>query len=265
MGANPATEHARPPCGTTRGYRAHHRAGEPACDACKQANSRYANELKQKKWTGRARRVNATPVKAHLEQLTRSGFHARRIDRVAGLPPCSASRVLNGSMTMMDAGRARALLAVTAADLIDASRTNGEFVNPAGTRRRLEALATLGYPNHVLAAASGLSPSTLKRCRYREQGHVSGKVANRVAALYDTFCMTPYRPETPRARRDAGMTARNARRHGFAPPLAWEDGTIDDPAAKPVPRSYAWQKNWQDDTTPERRPGRPAPPARKAA
>lgn len=96
-----------------------------------------------------------------------------------------------------------------------------------GARRRLEALAAIGYPPTDLAAelnigvghfADALDPPPYK---YRE-----------VAALFDRLQLAP--GPSGRARADAVG-------RGWAAPLAWDEDTIDDPDAEPVgvpPRGY---------------------------
>lgn len=104
-------------------------------------------------------------------------------------------------------------------------RQPAAIVPAAGTVRRLQALVALGYSWSRLskhlgvtvtrAAQIGLLPIT---------GHVNRRTAARVKALYDELSTTP---GTDRY----ALTV--ARRHGFYPPLAWDDDTIDDPAAQP--------------------------------
>jgi hypothetical protein len=93
------------------------------------------------------------------------------------------------------------------------------LVDATGTRRRLQALAAIGWPPRALAERLGIQPDNILR-RHR----VRVGTARLVAAVYDQLSMTPG-PDT--------RSAAAARRRGWAPPLAWDDDSIDDPAARP--------------------------------
>lgn len=95
-----------------------------------------------------------------------------------------------------------------------------------GVRRRLEALMALGWSLPTLAAKLGYSYAALEKLRTRE-GKVLRTIAQPIFDLYDELCMTV--PEGPYALR----SRRQAARKGWAPPLAWDDDDIDDPAARP--------------------------------
>ena len=48
--------------------------------------------------------------------------------------------------------------------------------------------------------------------------------------------MTPWEPESEAAHRQANRVRNMALAAGCIPPLGWEEGEIDDPAARPAPR-----------------------------
>lgn len=103
-------------------------------------------------------------------------------------------------------------------------------IDPTGTRRRVQALETLGWSRPQIADVVGMSKSNFKTCLRSEK--VSARLARRVAAVYDR--LWKQRPE------DHGVqpyVAERVRRHaaqnGFTGPLAWDDDTIDDPKAEP--------------------------------
>lgn len=93
-----------------------------------------------------------------------------------------------------------------------------------GTARRLQALAALGWPPSVLARRIGVSRSTFEHI---VKGHIQRTSAGVVAAvsdLYEELSMTPGPSDHWR---------RIAADKGWAPPLAWDDDTIDNPDAAP--------------------------------
>lgn len=105
-------------------------------------------------------------------------------------------------------------------------RSLPRLVDATGTRRRIQALMVLGWSLAVLTARLGLAKSNHSALkRILEQQRVRRTTAERVAALYDELwgCSGP----SDRAR-EAALVA------GYCSALAWDDETIDDPAARPV-------------------------------
>jgi hypothetical protein len=93
-----------------------------------------------------------------------------------------------------------------------------------GTARRLQALVAAGYSQAQIAREMSTHESWVSRL-VNEYGHnVNAETVARVKALYDRLAMTP--GPSDRARRQA-------RARKWAPPLAWDDDEIDNPAAKP--------------------------------
>jgi transcriptional regulator with XRE-family HTH domain len=98
------------------------------------------------------------------------------------------------------------------------------LIDPAGTRRRLRALAALGWPQRELAERLGMTKSAVGQLGVRH-GRVNQATAGRIAELYEALCMTIGPSKRARDR---------AARNRWAPPLAWAEGTIDNPDAKPI-------------------------------
>lgn len=105
------------------------------------------------------------------------------------------------------------------------------FVSPTGTQRRIQALHAIGWSESDIAARVGSTKQWIHQLRRwpRKRGLIS-RTAAQIADIYDDLW-----DQTPTAR-NAQRTRNWAERNGFAPPLAWDDDTIDDPAAKPQHR-----------------------------
>lgn len=107
-----------------------------------------------------------------------------------------------------------------------------------GTKRRVQALMAAGYPLSYLANELGLTVQCVQF--WLRKGTVSSFTACRVRDLFKRLEMTP----GPSAR------ARNAAaRKGWAPPLAWDEDSIDDPAAEsqlPQGSRDAWFDDFQE-------------------
>lgn len=98
-------------------------------------------------------------------------------------------------------------------------------IDGTGTARRLQALSAIGWPPTQLGARLGYDRRVIDGWRQqRRHPLVHRATATAIADLYDELWDTP----GPCTR-----TRRAAARRGWAPPMAWDDHTIDDPHATP--------------------------------
>ena len=97
----------------------------------------------------------------------------------------------------------------------------GGEVDAWPTRRRIQALAAIGWPQYVISEKCGWQPKYANYLLGRDV--VLSSTAARVDAVYRSLCMTPGPSEA---------AVRIAKRHGWIPPLGWDD--IDDPNERPV-------------------------------
>ena len=93
-----------------------------------------------------------------------------------------------------------------------------------GTRRRLQALAVMGWRQKDIADQVDTATTYIGALMVKPGGRVRLETAAKVAALYDRW-WNETGPST--------STAKRARGKGWLPPLAWDDDTIDDPSARP--------------------------------
>lgn len=93
-------------------------------------------------------------------------------------------------------------------------------VDAVGTRRRLQALCALGYPQKLLGKLIGMPQRQLSAFNYQDR--VAAVTALRVAQVYERLHMTPG---------PSDLCRQYARRRNWIPPLAWDD--IDDPDEQP--------------------------------
>lgn len=96
-------------------------------------------------------------------------------------------------------------------------------VPATGTRRRIQALYRMGWTGQHIADRLGVAHSQISIIQ-RGRQVVLRSTAERMVAVYDQMSMTPG---------PSLITRQYAIRRGWAPPLAWDDDCIDDPAAKP--------------------------------
>lgn len=91
----------------------------------------------------------------------------------------------------------------------------------------IAAHVAVGWPQSRLAERLGWTPPNFSSLIRAERAQVEQRTAAAVAKLYDQLWqVSPEGPSAARARRHAA-------RRGWPGPLAWDDETIDDPAAAP--------------------------------
>ncbi|WP_333745525.1 hypothetical protein [Streptomyces sp. IBSBF 2950] len=220
--------------GREHGY-AKYKAEGCKCPVCRAANTAYAvNRERQiilRRWQPY---VDAEPVRTHVRRLMEAGMQRRRLATAARMSPGVLERLLYGRPSQgrapsrrMRAHHARALLVLRADPSAPPSRIP---VDATGPLRRLRALGAMGFPDAILARELDMHPMNLHTVL--GQATVTVGTAQRVAALYDrawnadprTFGATP---------RGVARTLARAAAARWPSPLAWDDETIDDPAAVP--------------------------------
>jgi hypothetical protein len=204
----------------------------PACTAAAlAAQSRRTRLIAYGRW---APFVDATPARAHIASLRRSGLGLRRIGVLAGVPfstlihlTCEGQR--RGVTRRIRPETERKILAVRPAPGLIA---DGAAADSTGGRRRLQALIAAGHTNAVLAERLGLTPSNFGSLMQRPRW--TARHLRDVQRLYDDMWDKPADESTPRARTAAAAARARAVRNGWVPPMAWDDDQIDDPAAVPA-------------------------------
>lgn len=193
------------------------------CPGCYAANRAYENRRSRLIAYGRWQPyVDAEPVRQHVRALMAAGMGWQRISRLAGAPSGAVSKLLYGQDGRPPSRRIRP---ATAAALLAVRPTlehlaPGARVDPTGTRRRIRALAAIGWSLTEQARKLGRLVSNYRRVL--ESPWCTAATAREVAALYERLCMTPGPSQRSRVR---------ARSLAWAPPLAWD--AIDDPACRP--------------------------------
>ena len=180
--------------------------------------------------------VDAEPVRAHVRMLMSHSIGLQRVRRLAHIPNGTMCKLLygDGTRNMPPSKRVRTrtadqLLAVKASlDLVAPSA----LVDATGTRRRLQALVAVGWPQMSLARLSGLDKLTINDQVHHTVTTAYGSTARTVRDLYDQLWNTDPASHNIAARwiNEARTLATTKR---WAPPGAWDDDYIDSPAATP--------------------------------
>lgn len=107
------------------------------------------------------------------------------------------------------------------------SEHDGMWVPKIGTTRRLEALMRVGHTARIIGDRAGLTEHHVQNLRNGRNPTVTAEIALAVARAYDDLW------DTPAVGPMANRLRTNAERLGYAPPMAWDDDTIDNPDALP--------------------------------
>lgn len=204
------------------------------CYTCARAVSEYNAERERLIAYGRWQPyVDAGPVRDHVRLLMSAGIGRRTIVRAAGVSEGGLSKLLYGtaggapSIRVRPETAERLLSLKPSLDLV----ADGTPIDATGTRRRLQALVAIGWPQAALAARLRWTPANFHRMLHAPR--VSARTARAARALYDDLwnvSPTEHGHASPRA----ASRARNlACRNGWPPPAAWDDDSIDHPGAAP--------------------------------
>jgi hypothetical protein len=206
------------------------------CYVCGYANALYndrrTHAINQGAWQPY---TDAEPVRQHIRDLQACGLGLRTIAAAASTDRKRLQAILNGRPERGTPPQARLRPAI--ADAILAVEPNPNLlpdriiIDGTGTQRRLQALVTIGWSQAKLAERIGWARPNFTTLI--SDGPVTAATARLVATLYDDLWdQTP--PDEDRRDRGAATRARNyAAARNWAPPMAWDDDTIDDPAATP--------------------------------
>lgn len=178
--------------------------------------------------------VDAEPARQHVRNLQACGLGTRRIAELAGIERKRITDLVNGRtergrhyQTKIRPDTAAKLLAIepTLDNLGSATVIDG-----TGTRRRIQALIAAGWPQAHLATRLGMTGGNFGRIL--KDPRVTVRTARAVRALYDQLWRAN---PLEHGAAPCGITRakRYAADRNWAPAGAWDDDTIDDPAAQP--------------------------------
>lgn len=206
------------------------------CVLCRKAVSDYAVHRNRLIAYGRwDPYVDAGPVRAHIEQLQAAGIGWKRVARLAGLAPSTVEKILYGA-PYRGMGPSKRIRHATADKILSVqvgieALGGAAVVDATGARRRLQALVAIGWSQSKLASRLGMERSNFGALF--ERGQMRAETVRAIRDLYDELWSTLPPQEEHRDKIAANRARRYAAERGWAPPMAWDDDTIDDPAAEP--------------------------------
>lgn len=202
--------------GTTTAYHSH----GCRCDACKSAQSRHAKRWRLDRARGVDRLVDAQPLRDHVELLRASGMSFRAIALASGW---SSRNALADALTRSRVRPSTLARVLAVTPLTD--QRGDRYVDATGSRRRLQALAALGWSGQDMAGYLGrCDKQNVLHIMAGRNAAVRGYMADDIRRMYDDLWDRQGSSE---------RTRRWAAARGFCVPMAWDDDSIDDPAAEP--------------------------------
>lgn len=197
--------------------------------------------------------MDAEPVRRHVKALQAHGLGIRQIAAVSGVNRSQIEAIAHGRGGRPPSQRVRP----TNAQRILAVRPTFDnlapaaFVGSVGSHRRLKALVYCGWTQAKLAEHLGMTKKNFWTLMQAQRITVAKAIT--IRDLYDRLWNRPPPEHTQHHRAAATRARRYARAQGFAPPLAWDEEAIDDPAAVPelgekVPRTVALLENFEELT-----------------
>lgn len=208
------------------------------CNDCREAATSYERNRRRKTLYGRYDhgRVDAEPVRAHLRQLMADGISYKQVAKLSGVSLSAVGAVLygrhergHGPYPRVHRTTAEKILAV---HVSLENMADGRCIDATGTLRRLQALVAIGWSQSRLGREIGVEPGNFNRVIRSPQCTVG--TAKAVRALYDRAWNQPQTGTDWHSKAAASRARNYAKAHGWAPPLAWDDETIDDPATVPA-------------------------------
>lgn len=199
-----------------------HRTYMKGCDKCRRyaAWRKRTNVLRVE--NGERITVPLAEVRAHLDKLTAAGMTPKMICEASGISKSTLKGPLYKESGFVAGWVADMILAVPVPAIPAEPPPLSHVTDATGTLRRIRALARIGWTYRHIA---DVAQTSHRIEHYAGQKWVTHEVAAAIVRAYDLLSMTPG---------PSNRTASRAAKAGWAPPLAWDDDTIDDPRAKPA-------------------------------
>jgi transcriptional regulator with XRE-family HTH domain len=202
------------------------------CPPCVGALTQWAANRRKQIAYGRWKPfVDAERARRHVRELMEYGIGWQQVVRLSGVSKTAVGMLLFGNPRKGQRPTKR-IRPETEAKLLAVTKTPGniaKWMDACGARRRLQALAVLGWSMKCLAARAGMHEATLGDICSGRRTRAEAATVRAVAALYNDLWDQAPPQETTRQRRGAALTRSRAQRLGWLPPAAWDDALIDLP------------------------------------
>lgn len=206
-------------------------------DACREAARVYESKrVRQRLYGIQADRVDAQPVRDHVQMLRESGLGTRRIAELVGVGRSTITNMIQGRRDRGHAPYAR-VARETAEKIFSVkpgmeSLSPGSHVDATGTHRRIRALVSIGHSATSLGKRIGVTSSNMHSMMFRNK--VLVRTDQVVREMYEELWDKPNIGEEWHGKAAASRARNYASARGWLPPMAWDDDLLDDPNYYPV-------------------------------
>lgn len=209
------------------------------CDECRRVRSetdrRRAKLHAYGRWVDPY--VSADVVREHLAYLQQSGMGYKTIAHAAGVSVTGIRSLIYGRQ---DPGprygempkrllREKAVKLLAVRPAIE-NLAGGAKISSRGVHRRIQALVAIGWSQSKLAERIGMNPTNMGAMLQRPQ--VMASTHRAVAAVYEELWNKPPAHSVWREKIAYARSLSYARKHGWLPPMAWDD--IDNDVTPPT-------------------------------
>lgn len=191
------------------------------CDTCRDHTAHLAKLNRNGRYNSTALASAQDRAFAQLERWIELGWESLAVSSATGIGQSTCWELLRE----VRSGHRRNLQHDTVRRILAAGPPTAGRVSAAGTRRRLQALTWMGWGVATLNRELGIPVITLSDARSDTgPGTILVTIARRVADAYPR--LSTITVDSPQARAVA-------QRRRWAPPAAWDDDALDDPAVGP--------------------------------
>lgn len=201
------------------------------CDDCRSFARAYerrrAHGVKDGTWEPLVEGDELERVRVHAAALV-AAAGGPQVARVAGVSNTAIYKLINGLQIFLRPATAQALEGLSLERLMAAVRPT--HVDLVGVSRRLQALACDQWGSLALSGLTGYNRISIGKWRVgTHYKTINVEARDRLVEVYDKIqgMADPLGPDV--------QVATQARKLGYLPPERWDEDTIDDPDAQPLP------------------------------
>jgi hypothetical protein len=189
------------------------------CDVCIEGSRRRRKHDHVRRSRGISGMAPTGPLSMHVKRLIKGGRSVTGIAVESGVDPKTVRRVLHLRVSEVWQSTADKLLALREIPDDDA------LVDSTGTVRRLQALVVMGHSQKTISDEVGCAFTYISMLNHGQRATVTMAMEQSVRRAYAKLSMAVGTSSYGRTR---------AASYGWHGPLAWDEETIDDPAALPA-------------------------------
>ncbi|QBP29714.1 hypothetical protein SEA_TYPHA_59 [Mycobacterium phage Typha] len=197
-----------------------HDGGRGLCKKCWAAHKRRM--VAYGRWDPNT--VDPTAALQHVAQLQQWGLGFRQLVKLTGLGR-STFQHLDEAEFIFRSTEAAILAVPVPTSVFDPMLADGTQISSLGSRRRLRALAAIGWDGERVAEMLGCHRHQIQSLTSGRQPKVTVARARKIAELFARLEMTPG---------PSGKSRNIAQQKGWPKPLQWDEDEIDNPDAVAV-------------------------------